>query len=257
MRKHLLQHLDDRLAARAARSSTWSASRPPVSRARIERENPARTDELVGSVDAADAGRRRRRRRRGPARRSARWAALDRGRAGRRAARRCRPDRRRARRARRADGARDRQGAAPTAAASCGFAVTVLRWAADRAERAARRPGRRRRARPAAAAAPAVRRGRRDHPVERAGHPRGAQGRPGAGRRQRGRREAVAARAVRGRAGRRAARRAACPTAPVQVVHGDAETATALVGHPGVDRVAFTGGEHAGPGDRRARRPAR
>ncbi|WP_244932126.1 aldehyde dehydrogenase family protein [Nocardioides sp. W7] len=32
----------------------------------------------------------------------------------------------------------------------------------------------------------------------------------------------------------------------VQVVQGDAETATALVGHPGVDRVAFTGGERAG-----------
>ena len=32
----------------------------------------------------------------------------------------------------------------------------------------------------------------------------------------------------------------------MQVVQGEAETATALVGHPGVDRVAFTGGEHAG-----------
>lgn len=32
----------------------------------------------------------------------------------------------------------------------------------------------------------------------------------------------------------------------VQVVQGDAATATALVGHAGVDRVAFTGGERAG-----------
>lgn len=32
----------------------------------------------------------------------------------------------------------------------------------------------------------------------------------------------------------------------VQVVHGEAATAAALVGHAGVDRVAFTGGEHAG-----------
>ncbi len=36
------------------------------------------------------------------------------------------------------------------------------------------------------------------------------------------------------------------PDGTVQVVHGDAETATALVGHHGVDRVAFTGGDAAG-----------
>ena len=83
-------------------------------------------------------------------------------------------------------------------------------------------------------------------PVERAGHPGRPQARPGAGRRQRGGREAVAAGAVRDRPGRRAARRRAARRARVQVVQGDAETATALVGHPGVDRVAFTGGEHAG-----------
>lgn len=39
---------------------------------------------------------------------------------------------------------------------------------------------------------------------------------------------------------------ASMPAGTVQVVQGEAETATALVGHPGVDRVAFTGGEHAG-----------
>jgi len=36
------------------------------------------------------------------------------------------------------------------------------------------------------------------------------------------------------------------PDGTVQTVQGDADTATALVGHPGVDRVAFTGGERAG-----------
>ncbi|MGB0102221.1 MAG: aldehyde dehydrogenase family protein [Nocardioides sp.] len=36
------------------------------------------------------------------------------------------------------------------------------------------------------------------------------------------------------------------PTGAVQVVQGDALTASALVAHPGVDRVAFTGGEQAG-----------
>ncbi|KHL15893.1 UNVERIFIED_CONTAM: betaine-aldehyde dehydrogenase [Mumia flava] len=36
------------------------------------------------------------------------------------------------------------------------------------------------------------------------------------------------------------------PEGCLQVVHGHASTATALVGHPGVDRVAFTGGETAG-----------
>ncbi|GAA4368308.1 aldehyde dehydrogenase family protein [Nocardioides caricicola] len=36
------------------------------------------------------------------------------------------------------------------------------------------------------------------------------------------------------------------PEGTVQVVQGEAETATALVGHRGVDRVAFTGGENAG-----------
>ena len=36
------------------------------------------------------------------------------------------------------------------------------------------------------------------------------------------------------------------PDGTVQVVHGDAETATALVGHRGIDRVAFTGGDAAG-----------
>ncbi len=44
------------------------------------------------------------------------------------------------------------------------------------------------------------------------------------------------------------------PDGLVQVVHGEAETAAALVGHPGVDKVAFTGGETRRPGDRRARR---
>lgn len=39
---------------------------------------------------------------------------------------------------------------------------------------------------------------------------------------------------------------AALPDALVQVVHGDAETATALVSDPGVRRVAFTGGSTAG-----------
>jgi len=36
------------------------------------------------------------------------------------------------------------------------------------------------------------------------------------------------------------------PAGALQVVQGDAATSTALVGHPGVDRVAFTGGEAAG-----------
>ncbi|WP_370614845.1 aldehyde dehydrogenase family protein [Mumia qirimensis] len=36
------------------------------------------------------------------------------------------------------------------------------------------------------------------------------------------------------------------PAGLVDVVQGDADTATALVGHPGVDRVAFTGGDVAG-----------
>jgi len=36
------------------------------------------------------------------------------------------------------------------------------------------------------------------------------------------------------------------PRGALHVVHGDAATSTALVGHPGVDRVAFTGGEAAG-----------
>ena len=36
------------------------------------------------------------------------------------------------------------------------------------------------------------------------------------------------------------------PAGLVQVVHGGAETASALVSHPGVHRVAFTGGETAG-----------
>ncbi|QMW68461.1 aldehyde dehydrogenase family protein [Mumia sp. ZJ1417] len=39
---------------------------------------------------------------------------------------------------------------------------------------------------------------------------------------------------------------AVLPSGLLQVVHGDAETATALVGHRGVDRVAFTGGDVAG-----------
>ena len=38
----------------------------------------------------------------------------------------------------------------------------------------------------------------------------------------------------------------ALPDGLVTVVHGEADTSTALVGHPGVDRVAFTGGEAAG-----------
>ncbi len=38
----------------------------------------------------------------------------------------------------------------------------------------------------------------------------------------------------------------ALPDGLVTVVHGEADTSTALVGHPGVDRVAFTGGESAG-----------
>ncbi|MBW9216382.1 aldehyde dehydrogenase family protein [Mumia sp. zg.B53] len=36
------------------------------------------------------------------------------------------------------------------------------------------------------------------------------------------------------------------PEGLLQTVHGHADTATALVGHPGVDRVAFTGGDVAG-----------
>ncbi|MBD3926732.1 aldehyde dehydrogenase family protein [Nocardioides cavernae] len=36
------------------------------------------------------------------------------------------------------------------------------------------------------------------------------------------------------------------PDGALQVVQGDATTSAALVGHPGVDRVAFTGGEAAG-----------
>jgi len=36
------------------------------------------------------------------------------------------------------------------------------------------------------------------------------------------------------------------PDGLIQIVHGDAEVATALVGHRGVDRVAFTGGDVAG-----------
>ena len=215
---------------------------------RFERENPARTDELVGSVDATDpAGVDAAVARARSAQRA--WAAMDLG--ARCAAVRAGADRIAAE----IDDlavlmARETGKVLPDCRGELGFSVTVLRWSADRAEEllvdqvvddeAGRLLIRRRPYGVVAAVTPW------NAPIILAVLKLG----PAlvSGNAVRG--QAVAAGAVRHRP-----RRSSCSAPPwshgapdgvVQTVQGDAETATALVGHPGVDRVAFTGGERAG-----------
>ncbi|MFC6043192.1 aldehyde dehydrogenase family protein [Nocardioides hankookensis] len=209
----------------------------------IERENPARTDELVGTVDVTD-----------PAgvdaavggARSAQraWAATDLG--ERCAAVRAGADRIAAE----LDDlavlmARETGKVLPDCRGELGFAVTVLRWSADRAEEllvdevvddeAGRLLVRRRPYGVVAAVtpwnAPVILAVLKLGPALVSGNAVVVKPSPLA--------PFAISRVVE-------LLGVGLPDGVVQTVHGDAETATALVGHPGVDRVAFTGGERAG-----------
>ncbi|KQW53703.1 betaine-aldehyde dehydrogenase [Nocardioides sp. Root1257] len=209
----------------------------------IERENPARTDELVGAVVAADpaavdaAVARARCAQRG-------WAALDLG--ARCAAVRAGADRIAAE----LDDlavlmARETGKVLPDCRGELGFAVTVLRWSADRAEEllvdqvvddAAGRLLVRRRPYGVVAAvtpwnAPVILAVLKLGPALVSGNAVIVKPSPLA--------PFAIARVVE-------LLGVDAPDGVVQTVQGDAGTATALVGHPGVDRVAFTGGERAG-----------
>ncbi|HTW14512.1 MAG TPA: aldehyde dehydrogenase family protein [Nocardioides sp.] len=209
----------------------------------IERENPARTDELVGSVEAAD-----------PAEVDATvararialraWAATELG--ARCAAVRAGADRIAAELDALAElMARETGKVLPDCRGELGFAVTVLRWSADRAEEllvdeviddeAGRIVVRRRPYGVVAAVtpwnAPVILAALKLGPALVSGNVVVVKPSPLA--------PFAIARVVE-------LLGSALGDDVVQVVQGDAETATALVGHSGVDRVAFTGGERAG-----------
>ncbi|MBA2953613.1 aldehyde dehydrogenase family protein [Nocardioides sp. MAH-18] len=214
-----------------------------MSGAMIERENPARVDELVGSVAPTDAA--------GVdtavvlARAAQRaWAATD-------LAERCASVRAGADRvAAEIDDlavlmARETGKVLPDCRGELGFAVTVLRWSADRAEQllvdevvddeAGRLVVRRRPYGVVAAVtpwnAPIILAALKLGPALVSGNAVVVKPSPLA--------PFAIARVV-------ALLGDAVGEHLVQVVQGDAGAATALVGHPGVDRVAFTGGERAG-----------
>jgi len=215
---------------------------------RFERENPARTDELVGTVDATDpAGVHAAVARARSAQRA--WAAMDLG--ARCAAVRAGADRIAAE----IDDlavlmARETGKVLPDCRGELGFSVTVLRWSADRAEEllvdeviddeAGRLLIRRRPYGVVAAVtpwnAPIILAALKLGPALVSGNVVVVKPSPLAP-------FAIARVIELLRAGLDAH---GAPEGVVQTVQGDAETATALVGHPGVDRVAFTGGERAG-----------
>jgi len=209
----------------------------------IERENPARTDELVGSVEAAD-----------PAEVDATvararialraWASTELD--ARCAAVRAGADRIAAELDELAElMARETGKVLPDCRGELGFAVTVLRWSADRAEEllvdeviddeAGRIVVRRRPYGVVAAVtpwnAPVILAALKLGPALVSGNVVVVKPSPLA--------PFAIARVVE-------LLGSALGENVVQVVQGDAETATALVGHTGVDRVAFTGGERAG-----------
>ena len=209
----------------------------------IERENPARTDELVGTVEAADADAVHaavvRARSAQPA-----WAATGLG--ARCAAVRAGADRIAAEIDDLAElMARETGKVLPDCRGELGFSVTVLRWSADRAEElladqvvddAAGRLLVRRRPYGVVAAvtpwnAPVILAALKLGPALASGNVVVVKPSPLA--------PFAIARVVE-------LLGEGLPDGVVQTVQGDAETATALVGHPGVDRVAFTGGERAG-----------
>ncbi len=215
---------------------------------RIERENPARTDELVGSVDATDpAGVHAAVARARSAQRA--WVAMD-------LPTRCAAVRTGADLiAAEIDDlavlmARETGKVLPDCRGELGFSVTVLRWAADRAEELLAdqvvddEAGRlliRRRAYGVVAAvtpwnAPVILAVLKLGPALVSGNAVVVKPSPLAPFAI----ERVVQLLEAGLVSHGA------PEGVVQVVQGDAETATALVGHPGVDRVAFTGGERAG-----------
>ena len=215
---------------------------------RFERENPARTDELVGTVDATDpAGVNAAVARARSAQRA--WAAMDL--AARCAAVRAGADRIAAE----IDDlavlmARETGKVLPDCRGELGFSVTVLRWSADRAEEllvdevvddeAGRLLIRRRPYGVVAAVtpwnAPIILAALKLGPALVSGNVVVVKPSPLA--------PFAIARVIELLG--EALESHGAPEGVVQTVQGDAETATALVGHPGVDRVAFTGGERAG-----------
>jgi acyl-CoA reductase-like NAD-dependent aldehyde dehydrogenase len=215
---------------------------------RFERENPARTDELVGTVDATDpAGVNAAVARARSAQRA--WAAMD-------LAARCAAVRSGADRiAAEIDDlavlmARETGKVLPDCRGELGFSVTVLRWSADRAEEllldevvddeAGRLLIRRRPYGVVAAVtpwnAPIILAALKLGPALVSGNVVVVKPSPLA--------PFAIARVIELLGA--ALESHGAPDGVVQTVQGDAETATALVGHPGVDRVAFTGGERAG-----------
>lgn len=209
----------------------------------IERENPARTDELVGTVEPADADAVHaavlRARSAQPA-----WATTELG--ARCAAVRAGADRVAAEIDDLAElMARETGKVLPDCRGELGFSVTVLRWSADRAEEllvdqvvddeAGRLLVRRRPYGVVAAVtpwnAPIILAALKLGPALVSGNVVVVKPSPLA--------PFAIARVIE-------LLGAGLPEGVVQTVQGDAETATALVGHPGVDRVAFTGGERAG-----------
>ena len=253
MRKHL-QHLDDRTPCASARSSTAGSPGLLMSQTTFERENPARDDELVGSVGHRPG---RRRHRRGPAPdRAAGLGAIDLG--ARCAAVRAGADRIAAEidDARRADGPRDRQ-AAGRLPRRVGLRRDRAAVVADRAHGSLADRGDRRRGRAGCSSA------HRPFGVVAAVTPWNApvilallKVAPRARRRQRRRRQAVAARAARRHGVRRAARVQGPPDGCRPGRAGRRrDRPPRWSATPVVDKVAFTGGERRRPGDRRARRP--
>jgi acyl-CoA reductase-like NAD-dependent aldehyde dehydrogenase len=209
----------------------------------IERENPARVDELVGSVEPTDPA--------GVDIAVARARSAQRAWAARDLADRCTAVRAGADRiAAELDDlavlmARETGKVLPDCRGELGFAVTVLRWSADRAEEllvdhvvddAAGRLLVRRRPYGVVAAvtpwnAPVILAVLKLGPALVSGNAVVVKPSPLA--------PFAISRVC-------ALLEASTAESLVQVLHGDAETASALVGHPGVDRVAFTGGERAG-----------
>jgi aldehyde dehydrogenase (NAD+) len=90
------------------------------------------------------------------------------------------------------------------------------------------------------------RRLRPDHPVEFPAADAGLEDRPGARRRQHGRAEARRVHAADRAAVRRDLRAGGLPKGVVNIVTGDGDTGAALVAHPGVDKIAFTGSTEVG-----------
>ena len=216
---------------------------PQIQLPQIQRENPARVDELVGSVEPTDLA--------GVDIAVARARSAQRAWAARDLAERCAEVRAGADRiAAEIDDlavlmARETGKVLPDCRGELGFSVTVLRWSADRAEdllvdeviddEAGRLLIRRRPYGVVAAVtpwnAPIILAALKLGPALVAGNVVVVKPSPLA--------PFAIARVIE-------LLGAGLPDGVVQTVQGDAETATALVGHPGVDRVAFTGGERAG-----------